>query len=154
MMVISYKQERYSDHMERWSAWKSAHIEVTSSIPSAAALLMSHADRRPGKKTARKPNNVTAAGKNSAFSLRMRPPQFGDTEKAIDMAMKWMRRAHPDIHRCVEAHFMHVGTSKEKSAAMKLTYDDYRRKMAEGKKMVGGFVAGLTARSQAIQSTE
>lgn len=149
MLVINFSSENYDTHMTQWRDWKMGKIEITSGSKSPAASMIEAADRVSD--TIRAVSAVpTATARHKKGERLGSVPQWHDNSEAIELAMKYLRREYPDIHRVVESQYMHSGPSKAKSAFIGITYDDYRRKMSEGKKMIAAYLAGISRKVEIV----
>lgn len=123
MLLIDYNPEEYQDHMHRWALWLASGEQVES-----------------GLKKSKPPAPITR-DKKSKPGLGI--PKGYDTEVAINAAVKSLLGQYHVHYSVVVAQFLSGLTPAEKAAGLGLTPADFRRKLAEARKMVNQYMAGI-----------
>tara|TARA_R110000772_G_scaffold14604_7_gene42149 strand:+ start:96 stop:509 length:414 start_codon:yes stop_codon:yes gene_type:complete len=124
MLLIDYNPEEYQDHMHRWAKWiedqGETEIQKTRSTTQGARTKGS----RPGQGI----------------------PKGYDTEVAINAAVNALGKNEKYVvhKRVLVAQFLTRVPTNEKAATLGLSPADFRRKMAEARKMIDQYMAGIT----------
>ncbi|MEE8057535.1 MAG: hypothetical protein V3T17_06840 [Pseudomonadales bacterium] len=135
-------------HMIYWAEWRENKDEVcvVGLGSSSGAVLRSAAgvagsgkgplmfkpngDRYPMEKP------LTATGKSKHCSHANILIDTCEIEQKIDDAVKHIGEDHELISSCIFQEFIFGGTQDEKSAQLGMSVHQYRKKLAEGKKMI------------------